>query len=164
MWLTGFCRLASGSEGRWFKSKLRAELSCMSKCPWARYWTPNCSWCAVGTCHQWGPCDELATCPGCTLPSPRDSWDWLQQKPLRPHKRDKVVTDNGWMDGWMDLSLSFRRGYGVYLFISLMFKKHHPLVMYKWPSQMGAQTLPYESLAPIGSHITSTLTIQTHCF
>ena len=19
---------------------------CMSKCPWARYWTPNCSWCA----------------------------------------------------------------------------------------------------------------------
>ena len=27
----------------------RAELSCMSKWPWARYWTPNCSWCAVGT-------------------------------------------------------------------------------------------------------------------
>ena len=25
-----------------------------------------------------GPCDELVTCPGCTLPSPRDSWDWLQ--------------------------------------------------------------------------------------
>ena len=22
--------------------------------------------------HQWGPCDELATCPGSTLPSP---WD-----------------------------------------------------------------------------------------
>ena len=28
--------------------------------------------------------DELATCPGNTLPSPRDSWDWLQQQPLRP--------------------------------------------------------------------------------
>ena len=21
-------------------------LVCMAKCPWARYWTPNCSWCA----------------------------------------------------------------------------------------------------------------------
>ena len=21
-------------------------LVCMSKCPWAKYWTPNCSWCA----------------------------------------------------------------------------------------------------------------------
>ena len=21
-------------------------LVCMSKCPWARHWTPNCSWCA----------------------------------------------------------------------------------------------------------------------
>ena len=31
-------------------------------------------------------------------PSPRDSWDWLQQKPLWPHKRDKAVTHNGWMD------------------------------------------------------------------
>ena len=46
-------------------------------------------------------CDELATCPGSTLPLPRDSWDWLQQTPPppRPHKRDKAVTDNGWMDG-----------------------------------------------------------------
>ena len=79
-----------------------AELSCMSKCPWAKYWPPNCSWCADGTlhgglCHQWGPCVELATCPGCILPSPRDSWDWLQQKTPRPHKRDKAVTDNGRM-------------------------------------------------------------------
>ena len=41
-------------------------------------------------------CDELATCPGCTLPSPRDSWYWLQQKPQRPHKRDKAVIDTGW--------------------------------------------------------------------
>ena len=41
-----------------------------------------------------GPYNELATCPGGTLPSPRDSWDWLQHKPKRPHKRDKAVTDN----------------------------------------------------------------------
>ena len=27
------------------------SLVCMSKCPWARYWTPNCPWCAVGTLH-----------------------------------------------------------------------------------------------------------------
>ena len=47
----------------------------MSKCLWARYWTPSCSW---------GPCDELATCPGCTLPPPGDSWDWLQRQTLRP--------------------------------------------------------------------------------
>ena len=50
-----------------------AELSCMSKCPWARSWTPT-SWCAINTWHgspcqqwrQWRPssCDELATCPG----------------------------------------------------------------------------------------------------
>ena len=81
-----------------------AELSRMSKCPWARYWNPNCSWSAIGTlhgglCRQWGPCDELVTHPGSTLPSPRDSWDWLQQKPLQPQKRDEAVTDNGWMDG-----------------------------------------------------------------
>ena len=68
-----------------------------------RYWTPNCSWCVVGTlhgslCHQWGPCDELATCPGCTLPSPRDSWDWLQQNPHDPIKGIKRLQT---MDGWV---------------------------------------------------------------
>ena len=26
-------------------------LVCMSKCPWARYWTPNCSWSMVGSLH-----------------------------------------------------------------------------------------------------------------
>ena len=36
---------------------------------------PSCSW---------GPCDELATCPGCPLPSPGDSWDRLQQQTPRP--------------------------------------------------------------------------------
>ena len=62
----------------------------MSKCPWARYWTPNCSWCAGDTLH--GGISEA-----------RDSWDWLQQKPLRPHKRDKAGTD----DGWMEVNLFF---------------------------------------------------------
>ena len=42
-------RVVEWSEGCWFESL--AELSCMSKCPWARYWTPNCSWCAVCTMH-----------------------------------------------------------------------------------------------------------------
>ena len=64
-------------------------------------WSTN--WCAVGTrhgglCHQWGPCSELATCPGSTLPTARDSWNWLQQKSLQPHKRDEAVTDDGLMD------------------------------------------------------------------
>ena len=80
-------QLAIRSEGRWFKSQLPwAELSCMSKCPWERYWSPYCSW---------GPCDELATCPRCTLPSPGDSLDWLQQQtPRLLDKRDKAVTDD----------------------------------------------------------------------
>ena len=71
----------------------------MSRCPWARCWTQNCSWCApciAASAMSEGPSDELATCPGSTLPSPRDSWDWLQQKTLRPHNRDKAVTGNGW--------------------------------------------------------------------
>ena len=25
-------------------------LACMSKCPWIRHWTPNCSWCAARQC------------------------------------------------------------------------------------------------------------------
>lgn len=29
------------------------------------------------------PCDELATCPWCTLPSPKVSWDWLQHPTTR---------------------------------------------------------------------------------
>ena len=29
-------------------------LVCMSKCPWAKYWTPNCSWCA-GRHLAWQP-------------------------------------------------------------------------------------------------------------
>ena len=33
-----------GRAGRWFES-------CMSKCPWARTWTSNCSWWAAGTLH-----------------------------------------------------------------------------------------------------------------
>ena len=46
---------------------------------------------------------------GCTLPSPRDSWDWLNQKPCDPIKRDKAVTDNGWMDGlWTLWTLDYK--------------------------------------------------------
>ena len=63
LYLRGYSRLASDL---WFKSLLPwSELSRMSKCPWARYWTPNCSWCAVPISAK--PCDELATCPECTL-------------------------------------------------------------------------------------------------
>ena len=29
-----------------WRSLVRFPMVCMSKCPWARYWTPNCSWCA----------------------------------------------------------------------------------------------------------------------
>ena len=36
--------------------------------------------------------------PALAPASPRDSWDWLQQKPPRPHKRDEAVIDNGWMN------------------------------------------------------------------
>ena len=33
--------------------------SCMSKCPWARYWTPNCSCWATSAIGVWmGECDE----------------------------------------------------------------------------------------------------------
>ena len=45
-------------------------LSYMPKYPWARYWTPNCSWCAVGTlvaATAISKGDELATRPGSTL-------------------------------------------------------------------------------------------------
>ena len=70
------------------------------KCPWARYWTPNCSWCAVdtvhgGLCHQWGPCDELATCPA------------LAQRQLglasakKTHDPIKGIKWLQTMDGWM---------------------------------------------------------------
>ena len=71
----------------------RAELTCMSKCPWARHWTPNCSWCA--------PCiRELVTGPWCTLPSPRDSWDWFQQNPWDPVKGIKWLQTMTWHDFW----------------------------------------------------------------
>ena len=40
--------------------------------------------CMAASAISEGPCDELVTCPGSTLPSPRDSWDWLQQTPTAP--------------------------------------------------------------------------------
>ena len=38
----------SGAEPASCYSKVTGSivLVCMSKCPWARHWTPNCSWCA----------------------------------------------------------------------------------------------------------------------
>ena len=41
-------RLVIGRSLVW----ILAPLSCVSNCPWARYWTPNCSWWAVGTLHR----------------------------------------------------------------------------------------------------------------
>ena len=35
-------------EGCWFDS----PLVCMSMCPWARCWTPNCSWCVRHLARQ----------------------------------------------------------------------------------------------------------------
>ena len=29
---------------------------------------------------------------------PCPPWDWLQQQPMRHHKRGKAVTENGWME------------------------------------------------------------------
>ena len=45
----------------------------------------------------WWPLPSVRALPWAG--SPTDSRAWLQQKPQRPHKRDKAVTDNGWMDG-----------------------------------------------------------------
>ena len=52
--------------------------------------------------HALRPCDELATHLGCTLPSPRDSWDWLQQSPCDPIKGMKQLQT---MDEWMEHTL-----------------------------------------------------------
>ena len=57
-------------------------------CGWHLAWWPLTS--------VRGHCDELATCAGSTLLSPRHSWDWPQQKPPRPHKRDEAVGVDGW--------------------------------------------------------------------
>lgn len=45
--------------------------------------------------HQ--PCDELETCPGCTLPSLNISWDRLQHPPL-PYSETKPEKINEWMN------------------------------------------------------------------
>ena len=52
---------------------LSSELSCMSKCPWARYWTPIIHY----------PAMTWRLVQVCAMPSPGDI------KPLRPHKRDE---------------------------------------------------------------------------
>ena len=45
--------------------------------------------------HQWGPCDELATCPASTLPSPCDNaGTGSSSNNPRPHEKGYAVTDN----------------------------------------------------------------------
>ena len=56
----------------WFKSQHRAGQSCMSKCLWARYWTPHCS--SVRDLRWAG--DLSREYPALAL---RQGWDWLQQ-------------------------------------------------------------------------------------
>ena len=66
------------SEGCWFKSQLRAGLSCM--CPWARYWTPHCS---LVRALRWAG-DLPREYPALAL---RQGWNWLQQQhPVTPWK------------------------------------------------------------------------------
>ena len=58
--------------------------------------------------HTYGPCDELATCPGSTLPSAlRQSWDWLQQQ--HPATKWKGISGYGqWHDmTWHILRLMY---------------------------------------------------------
>ena len=79
--------------------KILAKLSCMSKCPWVRHWTPTCA-----PEVQLAPCTMAASTVSedpvmswrLVLPSPRDSWDWLQQKTQRPHIR--VSGYRRWME------------------------------------------------------------------
>ena len=40
------CLWPRGKASCYRKDAGSIPLVCMSKCPWARYWTPNCSWCA----------------------------------------------------------------------------------------------------------------------
>jgi len=48
------------------------------------------------------PCDGLAACPGCTLPSPYVSWDRLQ-RPRDPNEDEAVLI----MDGWITVNIIF---------------------------------------------------------
>ena len=42
-------------------SRTLAPPESVSKCPWARHWTPNCSWCA-GWCPSWLPPPSVYEC------------------------------------------------------------------------------------------------------
>lgn len=48
---------SSGRAGRFVNQKVTcsnpSSPSCMLKCPWARYWTPNCSRWTVGTLYEY---------------------------------------------------------------------------------------------------------------
>ena len=55
----------------------------MPKYPWARYWTPNCSWCAVGTfvaatAISKGPAMSWRLVQGVPWPTPIEHWIWPQ--------------------------------------------------------------------------------------
>ena len=49
---------------RWYKKNPVARIKCWRwsiPCPWARYWAPNCSWCA-GWHHAWQPAPWVHEC------------------------------------------------------------------------------------------------------
>ena len=58
------CYSSGGRAGRvvigGFQVQIPAPPTCMYKCPWARHWTPNCFWWAVGTLH--GSLFHLCVC------------------------------------------------------------------------------------------------------
>ena len=100
--------------GCWFKSRLRARLSCMSKCPWARYWTPHCT--SVRALRWAG--DLSREYPALAL---RQGWDWLQQQ--HPATPWKVISGYGqWHDMtciyyWVTLLVLLQLFWPLYGFI-----------------------------------------------
>ena len=79
----------------WFKSQLRHELSFMSMRPWAIYWIPKlllmCGWHLAWWPLRWAG-------HGVPCPRPETAGSDSSKNPCDPIKRDKVVTDNGWID------------------------------------------------------------------
>ena len=66
-------------------------LSYMPKYPWARYWTPNCFWCTVGTfvaatAISKGPVMSWRLIQGLPWPTPIESLDLAPVTPAPPWK------------------------------------------------------------------------------